>query len=226
MQSFGYVKRPNGSPAPNTIAAGQTAEACSPAHVGSRSTAHVTAVPRSNKVSGGTQTSTSDLGAALVLKPGGSSVPQPRSCSLTGPTAAQLNQSLRERLTSGSHSLPKQHHPGGSDLHIFQQHHRMSAAMGQHHQQHRAMVRNDGSVSDTQTYVEVKPDYSSYAAWLKHSNTATSRLSECDSMESLAMAAAAAAASGGGMQHGGRKLMHRDSSYSHSPRLNRSNSIR
>lgn len=230
----------------------------SPTAGGSRSTAHVTAVPRgsANKVSGGTQTSTADLstsgGPSGPTGAAKASAAQPRSCSLTGPTAAQLNQSLRERLASGSHSLPKQHHQNlggsnGAELHLFQQqhqlqqqqhqHHRMSAALGhhhhhQHHQQHRGSVKlNDGSVSDTQTYVEVKPDYSSYAAWLKHSNTANSRLSECDSMESLALSAAtaatAASSASGGLHHGrGHKLMHRDSSYSHSPRLNRSNSIR
>lgn len=73
----------------------------------------------------------------------------------------------------------------------------------------------DGSLSDTQTYAEVKTDYSSYAMWLKHSNTATSRLSEGDSMESLGIGSPRA-----------HKLMQRDSPYNHSPRLNRSNSIR
>lgn len=214
-----------------------------------RTTALVTAVPRPNKVSGGTQTNSAELCATqTVLKPIQTAPQQPRSCSLTGPTAAQLNQSLRERLASGSHSLPKQHHggaAGGSDLHIFQpqQHHRMSLTHAhhahhqspnhqhqhhqqQHHQQHRPKL-NDGSVSDTQTYGDTKPDFSSYAAWLKHSNTTNSRLSDCDSMESLAMSAAAAAAASGGMhQNRGHKLIHRDSTYSHSPRLNRSNSIR
>lgn len=187
---------------------------------------------------------------------------QLRSCSLTGPTAAQLNQSLRERLQSGSHSLPKQHH--GEQLALFQQQQqqlqqqRISAALSQHHQhqqhhsghhhqhqqhqQHRGSLKmNDGgSVSDTQTYVEVKSDCSSsYAQWLKHSQTAASRLSECDSLESFgvmnsggggSLAAATANPMGTGstvMHHSrGHKLMYRDSSYTHSPRLNRSNSIR
>lgn len=88
----------------------------------------------------------------------------------------------------------------------------------------------DGSLSDTQTYAEVKPEYSTYAMWLKHSNTAGSRLSEGDSLENMqigspamtrhshkmlqhrnaaaAVAAAAAAAAaaggvGGGIQQGG-----------------------
>lgn len=43
----------------------------------------------------------------------------------------------------------------------------------------------DGSLSDTQTYAEVKPEYSTYAMWLKHSNTAGSRLSEGDSLENI-----------------------------------------
>lgn len=75
-------------------------------------TAHVSAVPRSNKmkVSGGTQTCTADLQAKLPANP------QNRSFSLTGPNAAQLSQSIRERLSSGSHSLPKP----GTDLSVFQ----------------------------------------------------------------------------------------------------------
>lgn len=76
----------------------------------------------------------------------------------------------------------------------------------------------DGSLSDTQTYAEVKTDYSSYAMWLKHSNTAHSRLSEGDSMESLGIG------SPGGPR--GHKILQRESPYTHSPRLNRSNSIR
>lgn len=76
-------------------------------------TAHVSAVPRSNKlkVSGGTQTCTADLQS----KPPATSV-QHRSFSLTGPTAAQLSQSIRERLANGTHSLPKP----GTDLAVFQ----------------------------------------------------------------------------------------------------------
>lgn len=75
-------------------------------------TAHVSAVPRSNKmkVSGGTQTCTADLQTKIPPNT------QHRSFSLTGTTAAQLSQSIRERLSSGSHSLPKP----GSDLHAFQ----------------------------------------------------------------------------------------------------------
>lgn len=77
---------------------------------------------------------------------------------------------------------------------------------------------NDGSLSDTQTYAEVKPDYSSYAMWLKHSNTATSRLSaESDGLENMSIGS-------GGIPRSLKFLHQREST--HSPRLNRSNSIR
>lgn len=77
-------------------------------------TAHVSAVPRANKikVSGGTQTCTADL----QTKCPSTANPQHRSFSLTGTNAAQLSQSIRERLSSGSHSLPKP----GTDLSVFQ----------------------------------------------------------------------------------------------------------
>lgn len=77
-------------------------------------TAHVSAVPRSNKlkVSGGTQTCTADL--QMKVPPPNT---QHRSFSLTGPSAAQLSQSIRERFANGSHSLPKP----GVDMNVFQQ---------------------------------------------------------------------------------------------------------
>ena len=72
---------------------------------------------------------------------------------------------------------------------------------------------NDGSLSDTQTYAEVKPEYSTYAMWLKHSNT-SSRLSEGDSLDGVTIGS-------GGMRS---KIMQQSP---HSQRnLNRSNSIR
>lgn len=95
----------------------------------------------------------------------------------------------------------------------------------------------DGSLSDTQTYAEVKPEYSTYAMWLKHSNTAGSRLSEGDSLENLQIGSP-------GMTRHGHKMIHRsgaisnsvggansgpggsESPFVQSPRLNRSNSIR
>lgn len=107
-QSFGYVKRTNGS-ATGTITATDAQQALM---MNGGRTAHVSAVPRSNKVkvSGGTQTCSSDLQSKIPPNT------QHRSFSLTGPGAAQLSQSIRERLSTGSHSLPKQ----ASDLHVFQ----------------------------------------------------------------------------------------------------------
>lgn len=107
QQVFAYMKRSNGSmdgqPQPTTTMMMTTN--------GGR-TAHVSAVPRANKmkVSGGTQTCTADLQTKLPPNP------QNRSFSLTGTNAAQLSQSIRERLASGSHSLPKP----GTDLSVFQ----------------------------------------------------------------------------------------------------------
>lgn len=99
------MKRPNGSMDPQT----QQTTIMMAANGGR--TAHVSAVPRTGKikVSGGTQTCTADL---QKLPPN----PQNRSFSLTGTNAAQLSQSIRERLSSGSHSLPKP----GTDLSVFQ----------------------------------------------------------------------------------------------------------
>lgn len=77
----------------------------------------------------------------------------------------------------------------------------------------------DGSLSDTQTYAEVKTDYGSYAMWLKHSNTATGRLSEGDAVDNVGLVGSPAATRA-------HKMLQRESSYTQSPRLNRSNSIR
>ncbi|XP_037710425.1 protein sickie isoform X2 [Drosophila subpulchrella] len=217
--SFGYVKRANGSITSTAeqqniammMAAGGVAANGMPCG----RTAHVSAVPRTasgRKVAGGTQTLPNDMNK---LPPN----TQHRSFSLTGPTATQLSQSIRERLATGSHSLPKP----GSDLHVFQ--HRIS---------NRGGVRHDGSLSDTQTYAEVKPEYSSYAMWLKHSNTAGSRLSDGESVEQLQIGSPA-------MTRHGHKMIHQrsgapgqmagqmsgnESPYVQSPRMNRSNSIR
>ena len=51
----------------------------------------------------------------------------------------------------------------------------------------RGSKMNDGSLSDTQTYAECKPEFSTYAMWLKHSSTTASRLSEGDSLESISV---------------------------------------
>lgn len=79
----------------------------------------------------------------------------------------------------------------------------------------------DGSLSDTQTYAEVKQhDYGPYAMWLKHSNTTASRLSEGDSLENVQMGSPAV-----GRSH--KAMVGRELHYSpNNSRLNRSNSIR
>ncbi|XP_053692535.1 protein sickie-like [Sabethes cyaneus] len=230
-QSFGYVKKTNGAAMHGVDQQGQALL------TGGR-TAHVSAVPRTSKlkVSGGTQTTTADFQAKNQQHA------QYRSFSLTGPGAAQLSQSVKERFGSGTHSLPKP----GLDMHVFQ--HRMST---------RGSTKlNDGSLSDTQTYAEVKPDYSSYAMWLRHSSTASSRLSEGDSLESFSLGSGGGGGGGGGgcgngMVAGGttgsggsgipgasrpnkllhhargetQPVMHHHGAATHSPRLNRSNSI-
>ncbi|XP_016961856.1 protein sickie isoform X6 [Drosophila biarmipes] len=217
--SFGYVKRANGSITSTAeqqniammMAAGGVAANGMPCG----RTAHVSAVPRTasgRKIAGGTQTLPNDINK---LPPN----TQHRSFSLTGPTATQLSQSIRERLATGSHSLPKP----GSDLHVFQ--HRIS---------NRGGVRHDGSLSDTQTYAEVKPEYSSYAMWLKHSNTAGSRLSDGEPGEQLQIGSPAMTRHGHKMIHqrsGGPgqmagQMSGNESPYVQSPRMNRSNSIR
>ena len=139
---------------------------------------------------------------------------QYRSFSLTGPGAAQLSQSVKERFGSGTHSLPK----GSMDMHIFQQ---------------RMANRNsgkmlDGSMSDTQTYVDVKPEFGSYSMWLKHSSTTASRLSEGDSLETVSIV------SSPGLSRNSKLIQSRESTpvaqqqqqAGANSRLNRSNSIR
>ncbi|XP_052737276.1 protein sickie isoform X3 [Bicyclus anynana] len=146
-QNFGYVKRQNGSqPPPPPPPNGP------PQHGHPGRTAQVSAVPRTKvKVSGGTQTCTQDL---QIHKNGIG----PKSYSLGGTAAAQLSASVRERLL-GSQSLPK---PGTHEFAALFHHHRAVPRGG--------MKISDGSLSDTQTYSEVKSDYGiPYAPWLRHS---------------------------------------------------------
>ncbi|XP_049282347.1 uncharacterized protein LOC125763349 isoform X3 [Anopheles funestus] len=206
-QSFGYIKRTNGGggssmPGIDPHQQQQQQQQGQNLLTGGR-TAHVSAVPRSSKlkVSGGTQTTTADFQAKVQQHP------QYRSFSLTGPGAAQLSQSVKERMSN-----------------------RASAKL------------TDGSLSDTQTYAEVKPDYGSYAMWLKHSNTASSRLSEGDTLDAISLgtapsAAVAAVTGSPGSVTRPHKLLHhtrgetqqphlhQQSATTNSPRLNRSNSI-
>ncbi|XP_013166740.1 PREDICTED: protein sickie isoform X4 [Papilio xuthus] len=154
-QSFGYVKRQNGGqpPPPPPPANGP------PQHGHGGRTAQVSAVPRTKvKVSGGTQTCTQDL---QIHKNGIG----PKSYSLGGTAAAQLSASVRERLL-GSQSLPK---PGTHEFAALFHHHRITPRGG--------MKISDGSLSDTQTYSEVKSDYGiPYAPWLRHRSTKSEKL--------------------------------------------------
>ncbi|XP_049887169.1 protein sickie isoform X2 [Pectinophora gossypiella] len=208
-QNFGYVKRQNGlqQPAPQSNGPPQHG------HSSGGRTAQVSAVPRTKvKVSGGTQTCTQDL---QIHKNGIG----PKSYSLGGTAAAQLSASVRERLL-GSQSLPK---PGTHEFAALFHHHRIAPRGG--------MKISDGSLSDTQTYSEVKSDYGiPYAPWLRHSNTysASGRLSEGESMESLTSLHSAAQHTSSPNSHRSslthnKLIMHRDAQGS---RLNRSNSIR
>ncbi|XP_022909425.1 protein sickie isoform X3 [Onthophagus taurus] len=154
-QSFAYVKRSGSS---NGTANGTTQTGSGLQQSGK--TAQVSAVPRTKvKVSGGTQTCSSDLQPHKN--------PQFKSFSLTGNTATQLSQSVRERLMMhGSQSLPK---GAGQEYGLVMRQVRPKAS--------------DGSLSDTQAIENTSP----YAPWLRHSNTysVAPRLSETDSMESL-----------------------------------------
>jgi neuron navigator 2 len=121
-------------------------------------------VPRTKlKVSGGTQTCTSDLQQQQ---------PQPhlfKSYSLTGPSASQLSQSVRDRLLLGSQSLPK---PGSSEH---------AALFHSHRSQQRGHRPTDGSLSDTaySNYADLQnycASSSPYSSWLRYSATYTSSL--------------------------------------------------
>lgn len=84
---------------------------------------------------------------------------------------------------------------------------------------------NDGSLSDTQTYAEVKPEFSTYALWLKHSSTTASRLSEGDSLDSVSIV------SSPGLSRNSKLIQSRETTptaqqQGQNSRLNRSNSIR
>ncbi|VEN52971.1 unnamed protein product [Callosobruchus maculatus] len=170
-QSFGYVKR-NGNGGHQTVVVNGAANGQAIMQVvqnpATGKTQAVSVVPRTKvKVSGGTQTCSSDLQQSHKASP-----PAFKSYSLTGNTANQLSQSVRERLMMGSQSLPK-------------------GAVGVvHHVDYGPVMRtarpkaSDGSLSDTQAIESVG---NPYAPWLRHSNTysVAPRLSETDSMESL-----------------------------------------
>ncbi|XP_043276440.1 protein sickie isoform X2 [Venturia canescens] len=230
--SFGYVKRHSAgtSPSPNGVQNGGK----DPTR-----TAQVSAVPRTKvKVSGGTQTCTTELQANSTNSNQGHHY---KSYSLTGPSASQLSQSVRDRLMLGSQSLPKPGSPEFTAL-FAAAHHRdrgggsSGGGSGQSASSFspRVLKPSDGSLSDTCSNYAA-PDLQGYYApnspystsWMRHSNTYTPSgrsqgmgLCEADSVESLGSHRAS-------LTHT-RLLMHqRDSSGSPAPpRLNRSNSIR
>ncbi|XP_076674317.1 sickie isoform X3 [Andrena cerasifolii] len=225
-QSFGYVKRHSAgtSPSPNGVQNGGK---------DATRTAQVSAVPRTKvKVSGGTQTCTTELQANSSTSSQGHHY---KSYSLTGPSASQLSQSVRDRLMLGSQSLPKPGSPEFTALFASAHHRERGSGAGPTGASFspRVLKPSDGSLSDTCSNYAA-PDLQGYytpnspytTSWMRHSNTYTPSgrsqgmgLCEADSVESLGSHRAS-------LTHA-RLLMHqRDSSGSPAPpRLNRSNSI-
>ncbi|XP_048506232.1 protein sickie isoform X2 [Athalia rosae] len=225
-QSFGYVKRHS--------AGTSNANGSQNGNKDPTRTAQVSAVPRTKvKVSGGTQTCTTELQANSGQSQGQGQGQghHYKSYSLTGASASQLSQSVRDRLMLGSQSLPKPGSPEFTAL-FAAAHHRGSATSSF---TPRVLKPSDGSLSDTCSNYAA-PDVQGYYAgnspyattsWMRHSNTYTPSgrsqgmgLCEADSVESLGSHRAS-------LTHA-RLLMHqRDSTGSPAPpRLNRSNSIR
>ncbi|XP_076161208.1 sickie isoform X2 [Ptiloglossa arizonensis] len=225
-QSFGYVKRHSAgtSPSPNGVQNGGK---------DATRTAQVSAVPRTKvKVSGGTQTCTTELQANSSTSSQGHHY---KSYSLTGPSASQLSQSVRDRLMLGSQSLPKPGSPEFTALFASAHHRERGPGAGPTSSSFspRVLKPSDGSLSDTCSNYAA-PDLQGYytpnspytTSWMRHSNTYTPSgrsqgmgLCEADSVESLGSHRAS-------LTHA-RLLMHqRDSTGSPAPpRLNRSNSI-
>ena len=132
------------------------------------------------KVSGGTQTCTTELQANSSNSSQGHHY---KSYSLTGASASQLSQSVRDRLMLGSQSLPK---PGSPEFTAFfaAAHHRERGNSGGPSSSSfspRVLKPSDGSLSDTcSTYAA--PDLQGYygspnspytTSWMRHSNTYT-----------------------------------------------------
>ncbi|XP_017875631.2 protein sickie isoform X2 [Ceratina calcarata] len=225
-QSFGYVKRHSAgtSPSPNGVQNGKD----------SARTAQVSAVPRTKvKVSGGTQTCTTELQANSSSSNQGHHY---KSYSLTGPSASQLSQSVRDRLMLGSQSLPKPGSPEFTALFASAHHRERGSGAGPTTASFspRVLKPSDGSLSDTCSNYAA-PDLQGYytpnspytTSWMRHSNTYTPSgrsqgmgLCEADSVESLGSHRAS-------LTHARLLIHQRDSTGSPAPpRLNRSNSIR
>ncbi|XP_024223374.1 protein sickie isoform X5 [Bombus impatiens] len=225
-QSFGYVKRHSAgtSPSPNGVQNGGK---------DSTRTAQVSAVPRTKvKVSGGTQTCTTELQANSSTSNQGHHY---KSYSLTGPSASQLSQSVRDRLMLGSQSLPKPGSPEFTALFASAHHRERGSGAGPTATSFspRVLKPSDGSLSDTCSNYAA-PDLQGYytpnspytTSWMRHSNTYTPSgrsqgmgLCEADSVESLGSHRAS-------LTHARLLIHQRDSTGSPAPpRLNRSNSI-
>lgn len=138
------------------------------------------------KVSGGTQTCTTELQANSSSNSSNQGHHY-KSYSLTGPSASQLSQSVRDRLMLGSQSLPKPGSPEFTAL-FAAAHHRdrgggsSSSGGGPTASSFspRVLKPSDGSLSDTCSNYAA-PDMQGYYApnspystsWMRHSNTYT-----------------------------------------------------
>lgn len=132
------------------------------------------------KVSGGTQTCTTELQANSS---GSNQGHHYKSYSLTGPSASQLSQSVRDRLMLGSQSLPKPGSPEFTALFASAHHRERGAGVGPANASFspRVLKPSDGSLSDTCSNYAA-PDLQGYygtpnspytTSWMRHSNTYT-----------------------------------------------------
>lgn len=131
------------------------------------------------KVSGGTQTCTTELQANSSASNQGHHY---KSYSLTGPSASQLSQSVRDRLMLGSQSLPKPGSPEFTALFASAHHRERGSGGGPTGSSFspRVLKPSDGSLSDTCSNYAA-PDLQGYytpnspytTSWMRHSNTYT-----------------------------------------------------
>lgn len=131
------------------------------------------------KVSGGTQTCTTELQANSSTSSQGHHY---KSYSLTGPSASQLSQSVRDRLMLGSQSLPKPGSPEFTALFASAHHRERGSGAGPTGASFspRVLKPSDGSLSDTCSNYAA-PDLQGYytpnspytTSWMRHSNTYT-----------------------------------------------------
>lgn len=131
------------------------------------------------KVSGGTQTCTTELQANSSSSNQGHHY---KSYSLTGPSASQLSQSVRDRLLLGSQSLPKPGSPEFTALFAAAHHRERGTGAGPVSASFspRVLKPSDGSLSDTCSNYAA-PDLPGYytpnspyaTSWMRHSNTYT-----------------------------------------------------